>query len=100
MVSQTLCRKIGGGRVAAREILLVNKAVSSLIREGKTVQIPNIIQTNRRLGMETLNDALLTLVRNKTIEAEEAFVKSVEKKEMAGKLKAMGYNLDGLTSEE
>ena len=100
VVSQTLCRKIGGGRVAAREILLVNKAVSALIREGKTVQIPNIIQTNRRLGMETLNDALLNLVRNKTIEAEEAFVKSVEKKEMAGKLKAMGHNLDGLTSEE
>jgi len=100
VVSQTLCRKIGGGRVAAREILLVNKAVSSLIREGKTVQIPNIIQTNRRLGMETLNDALLALVRNKTIEAEEAFVKSVEKKEMASKLKALGYSLDGLTSEE
>lgn len=100
VISQTLCRKVGGGRVAAREILLVNKAVSALIREGKTVQIPNIIQTNRRLGMETLNDALLTLVRNKTVEAEEAFMRSVEKKEMASKLKAMGYSLEGLTSEE
>jgi len=100
VVSQTLCKKIGGGRVAAREILLVNKAVSSLIREGKTVQIPNIIQTQKKLGMETLNDALLGLVKNKSIEAEEAFVKAVEKKEMASKLRALGYNLDGLTSEE
>lgn len=100
VVSQTLCRKIGGGRIAAREILLVNKAVSALIREGKTIQIPNIIQTNKRLGMETLNDALLNLVRSKTIEPEEAFVKSVEKKDIASKLKALGYNLSGLTSDE
>lgn len=100
VVSQTLCRKIGGGRVAAREILLVNKAVSALIREGKTIQIPNIIQTNKKLGMETLNDALLNLVRSKTIEAEEAIVRSVEKKDIAAKLKALGFNLNGLTSED
>ena len=100
VVSQTLCKKIGGGRVAAREILIVNKAVSALIREGKTVQIPNIIQTQRKLGMETLNDALLNLVKTKQVEAEEAFMKSVEKKDMAMKLKALGYKLEGLTVEE
>jgi twitching motility protein PilT len=100
VISQTLCKKIGGGRVAAREILLVNKAVSALIREGKTVQIPNIIQTQKKLGMETLNDALLTLVRSKTIEPEEAYVKAVEKKEMSGKLRALGYNIDGVAGEE
>ncbi|WP_310569637.1 type IV pilus twitching motility protein PilT [Gemmatimonas sp.] len=100
VVSQTLCKKIGGGRVAAREILLVNKAVSSMIREGKTVQINNIIQTQKKLGMETLNDALMNLVKSKTVEAEEAYVKSAEKKDMASKLRALGYNLDGLASEE
>ncbi len=100
VVSQTLCKKIGGGRVAAREILLVNKAVSALIREGKTVQINNIIQTQRKMGMETLNDALLSLVKSKTVEPEEAYVKSAEKKDMAAKLRALGYNLDGLASEE
>lgn len=100
VISQTLCKKIGGGRVAAREILLVNKAVSALIREGKTVQIPNIIQTQKKLGMETLNDALLNLVKSKTIEAEEAYVKSVEKKEMSSKLRALGYNIDGVAGEE
>ena len=100
VVSQTLCKKIGGGRVAAREILLVNKAVSSMIREGKTVQINNIIQTQKKLGMETLNDALMHLVKSKTVEAEEAYVKSAEKKDMASKLRALGYNLDGLAAEE
>ena len=100
VVSQTLCKKIGGGRVAAREILLVNKAVSAMIREGKTVQINNIIQTQKKLGMETLNDALMHLVKNKTVEAEEAYVKSAEKKDMASRLRALGYNLDGLAAEE
>ena len=100
VISQTLCKKIGGGRVAAREILLVNKAVSALIREGKTVQIPNIIQTQKKLGMETLNDALLNLVKSKTIEPEEAYVKSVEKKEMSSKLRALGYSIDGVAGEE
>ena len=100
VVSQTLCKKIGGGRVAAREILLVNKAVSSMIRESKTVQINNIIQTQKKLGMETLNDALMNLVKSKTVEAEEAYVKSAEKKDMASKLRALGYNLDGLAADE
>lgn len=93
VISQVLCRKIGGGRVAAREILIVNKAVSALIREGKTVQIPNIIQTQRKLGMETLNDALLNLVKSKQVEPEEAYNKAVEKKDMAMKLKAIGHNI-------
>ncbi|WP_411281565.1 type IV pilus twitching motility protein PilT [Gemmatimonas sp.] len=100
VVSQTLCKKIGGGRVAAREILLVNKAVSSMIREGKTVQINNIIQTQKKLGMETLNDALINLVKSKTVEADEAYVKCAEKKDMAAKLRALGYNLDGLAADE
>ena len=100
VISQTLCKKVGGGRVAAREILLVNKAVSALIREGKTVQIPNIIQTQKKLGMETLNDALLGLVKSKTIEPEEAYVKAVEKKEMSIKLRTLGYNIDAVAGEE
>ena len=49
VISQTLCKKIGGGRVAAREILLVTPAISNLIREGKTFQIPTIMQTSKKL---------------------------------------------------
>lgn len=100
VISQTLCKKIGGGRVAAREILLVNKAVSSLIREGKTIQINNIIQTQKKLGMETLNDALLTLVKNKTIEPVEAYMKCAEKKDMAMKLNALGHDISSVSSED
>src|SRR5213079_978625 len=65
VVSQTLCKKLSGGRVAAREILLTTPAISNLIREGKTFQIPSIIQTSKQLGMLTLNDALLDLVEKK-----------------------------------
>lgn len=47
VICQDLCRKIGGGRVAALEIMVVNPAVSNLIREGKTVQIPSIMQAGK-----------------------------------------------------
>jgi twitching motility protein PilT len=100
VISQTLCKKIGGGRVAAREILLVNKAVSALIREGKTVQIPNIIQTQKKMGMELLNDALSTLVKTRQVEPEEAYVRSVEKKDMALKLRGLGHNITIPGSDE
>ena len=79
VISQTLCKKLGGGRVAAREILLTTPAISNLIREGKTFQIPSSIQTSRKLGMITLNDALIDLVDEKLVDPKEAYMKSVEK---------------------
>src|SRR5258705_11875147 len=72
VVTQTLCKKVGGGRVAAREVLLANSAVSNLIREGKTFQLASTMQTGRGQGMVTLNDALLDLVRRKLVLPEEA----------------------------
>jgi len=98
VISQTLCKKIGGGRVAAREILLTTPAISNLIREGKTFQIPSIIQTSKKLGMLTLNDALLELVEKKLIEPDEAYVKSVEKSGISASLKAKGFKVT-LTAE-
>ncbi|HET7251758.1 MAG TPA: type IV pilus twitching motility protein PilT, partial [Gemmatimonadales bacterium] len=91
VISQTLCKKIGGGRVAAREVLLATPAVSNLIREGKTFQIPSIIQTSRKIGMITLNDCLLDLVEKKLITPDEAYVKAVEKSTMLQGLKARGH---------
>jgi twitching motility protein PilT len=88
VIAQVLCRKIGGGRVAAKEVLLSIPAVSNLIREGKTFQIPSIIQTNRKAGMVTLNDALMELVEQKVIEPKEAYLRSVEKTTLAAALKA------------
>ena len=96
VISQTLCKKIGGGRVAAREILLSIPAVSNLIREGKTFQIPSIMQTSRRLGMVTLNDALIDLVDKKQVEPREAYLKAVEKIVFANMLKQRGHDVSWL----
>ena len=93
VIAQTLCKKVGGGRVAAREILLTTPAISNLIREGKTFQIPSIIQTSKQLGMLTLNDALLDLVERKEISPDEAYMKSVEKAGLAASLKTKGHKL-------
>ncbi len=92
VVSQVLCKKIGGGRVAAREILLVTPAISNLIREGKTYQIPSIMQTSKRLGMITMNDTLFELVQTKQVEPKEAYMKSVDKGSFLTKLREAGWD--------
>ena len=93
VIAQTLCKKIGGGRVAAMEILLSTPAVSNLIREGKTFQIPSIMQTSRRLGMVTLNDALADLVDRKLIEPQEAWLRSLDKPALVASLKGRGVDM-------
>jgi twitching motility protein PilT len=96
VIAQTLCKKIGGGRVAAREVLLSIPAVSNLIREGKTFQIPSIMQTNRKGGMVTLNDALMELVDAKLVDPKEAYMKAVEKQGFVSALKAKRYDMSFL----
>lgn len=93
VISQTLCKKIGGGRVAAREILISTPAVSNLIREGKTHQIPSIMQTSRKLGMVTLNDALLELVDAGSVEPREAWTKAVDKAALTASLRTRGHDV-------
>jgi twitching motility protein PilT len=93
VVAQVLCRRIGGGRVAAYEILIGGSAVSNLIRERKTFQIYSIIQTGRAQGMITLNDSLIAFVRNKVIEPNEAYRLSVNKAEMATLLAREGQKV-------
>ncbi|MEI7703299.1 MAG: type IV pilus twitching motility protein PilT [Deltaproteobacteria bacterium] len=82
VVTQVLCKKIGGGRVAAMEILLVSSSVANLIREGKTFQIPSVMQTAKGVGMTTLNDSLLDLVKRGLVEPAEALSKAVAKNEL------------------
>jgi twitching motility protein PilT len=79
VIAQNLCRKIGGGRVAALEVLMVTQGVSNLIREGKTFQIPSMMQVGKNIGMVTLNDALMDLVTKKLVEPDEAMSKAVDK---------------------
>lgn len=100
VISQVLCKKIGGGRVAAREILLVTPAVSNLIREGKTFQIPSIMQTSKRLGMITMNDTLLDLVEKKLVEPKEAYMKSVDKGSFVVQLKAKGIDTSFVEADD
>jgi twitching motility protein PilT len=92
VISQTLCKKIGGGRVAAREVLLSIPAVTNLIREGKTFQIPTVMQTSKRLGRVTLNDALLELVDGNLIEASEGYGKAVDKTMYLSAVRARGLD--------
>lgn len=91
VVAQTLLKKKGGGRVAALEILLVTPAVANLIREGKTFQVPSLMQTGRGLGMITLMDSLFDLVKNDVVEAEEAYARAPSKKEFASMLTRAGF---------
>lgn len=69
---QLLPRQNGGGRVAAFEVMLVNSAIRNLIREGKSYQVPSIIQTNRKEGMLAMDDAICDLYMKSYIDAETA----------------------------
>jgi twitching motility protein PilT len=79
VISQTLCRKIGGGRVAALEILIGVPAIANLIREAKIFQIPSIMQTGKKLGMRLMNDSLLDLVKRRVVAPEEAMNRALDK---------------------
>ena len=72
IVAQQLLPKISGGRCAAFEVLLITSAVRNLIREAKTHQIPSVIQTNRKLGMQTMDDAIASLYTMGDISADTA----------------------------
>ena len=92
VISQTLCKK-AKGRVAAMEILLVNSAVSNLIREGKIYQIPSIMQTAKGQGMVVLNDALFKLVNDKQVAPEEAYIKAIDKQGLLTMFKSKGISV-------
>ncbi len=79
VIAQTLCKRISGGRIASAEILVVTPAVAANIREGKTHQIPSLMQTGRNVGMCTFADDLLSLVKRGVITPEEAYNNAIDK---------------------
>ena len=91
VVSQTLLKKRGGGRIAAIEVLVVNNAVANLIRESKTSQVATIMQTGKSRGNCMLNDSLATLVQKKEVAYEEALNRSMDKADLARRLNKI-YN--------
>jgi twitching motility protein PilT len=99
VIAQTLCRKIGGGRVAGLEVLIANGAVSNLIREGKTFQIPSLMQVNKAIGMVSLNDALFDLVSKKLVAPDEAYAKSVDKGGFESLLKRIGIDAKAMAAQ-
>ena len=82
VISQRLIPRIGGGMVAAFELLIANNAVRSLVREGKTHQIRNILAAGRAEGMCTLETWLNHLVENGLITYDDAVACSVHPKEL------------------
>jgi twitching motility protein PilT len=95
VVAQTLCKKIGGGRVACLEILVCNSAIGNLIREGKVFQIASIMQTGKSLGMQTQIDAMMALVNSKTIAPGEAYFKAIDQNLMKAALERAGHKVEG-----
>jgi len=79
VVSQILCPKLGGGRVAAHEILLRTSGVAGAIREGRTAMVHSMIGTGKAMGMQTMDDALAALLAAGTIDMHEAYLKSADK---------------------
>jgi twitching motility protein PilT len=79
VIAQTLLRTVDGKRVAAHEILLVPTAVSNIIREGKTFQLPSMMQIGKNMGMVTMNDSILKFVQEGRVDPMEGYVKSVDK---------------------
>ncbi len=90
VIAQTLFKRIDlKGRVAALEILIATHAVRNLIREGKTFQIPTVIQTGKKYGMQSLDDAIMDLVKKGWISGEEAYNKCLDKEKFKPFLKGM-----------
>ena len=79
IIVQVLLNKTGGGRLAARELLLNSPAVASVIAEGKTSQLPLVIEGGRKHGMVPLNDALAGFVQSGAVDLREAFQRSLDR---------------------
>ncbi len=99
VIAQTLCKRSDKGRVAALEVLMVNNAVSNLIREGKIFQIPSVMQTAKAEGMILLNEALFTHVKAGIVDPKEAYIKAVDKKGLLAMYEEGGVSTKGLTTE-
>ena len=79
VISQVLCKKVGGGRVAAHEIMIGTPAIRNLIRENKLAQMYSAIQTGQQFGMQTLDQNLKALLSKNLITKNDARSKAANK---------------------
>jgi twitching motility protein PilT len=96
VVAQVLLKKTGGGRVAAREVLLNTPAVRSVLAEGKTSQLPPAIEGGRAQGMTPLNDALVGFVQNGAVDVREAYRHAADRAGFLALLKRQGLDTSAL----
>jgi twitching motility protein PilT len=92
VVSQVLLRKSGGGRIAARELLLNSHPVAQLIAEDKISQVPLAMESGRRLGMVPLADALVAFVQSGAVDVREAYRKAADRTALLKALKREGID--------
>jgi twitching motility protein PilT len=96
VISQVLCKKVGGGRIAGYEIMVTTTSIASLIRENKTFRINSDIQTGANLGMITMDTHLMSLVNREMLSPDEAVEKAQDTVGMREKLIGMGVHLKAL----
>ena len=96
VVAQVLLKRTGGGRVAAREVLLNTPAVRSALAEGKTSQLPLAIEGGRAHGMTPLNDALVGFVQNGAVDVREAYRHAADRPGFLALLKRQGLDTSAI----
>jgi twitching motility protein PilT len=99
VISQTLCKKIGGGRVPVLEVLIGIPSVSNLIREAKIFQIPSIMQTGKKYGMCLMNESFADLVKKKVVDPQEAYAKAMDKTGLLNMFKKGGIDTSWAPAE-
>ncbi len=92
VITQTLLRKTGGGRAAAREVLVNVPSVAALIADGQFDQLSSVLNGGRRVGMVPFNDALLALVQSGALDVREAYRKSPDQQELVSQLNRAGVD--------
>ena len=92
VIAQVLLRKTGGGRIAARELLINTSAVASLLAEGQLTQLPAAMESGRRRGMVPLNDALVAFVQGGAVYAREAYRHAFDREAFLARLTREGID--------
>jgi twitching motility protein PilT len=99
VISQMLCKKIGGGRVPVLEVLIGTPSVANLIREAKIFQIPSIMQTGKKYGMCLMNESFADLVKKKIVDPQEAYAKAFDKAGLVNMFKKNGIDTSWAPAE-
>jgi len=94
VISQVLCKKEGGGRIAGLEIMVTTTSIAALIRDNKTYRLESDIQTGAKLGMFTMDTHLMSLYNRGLVSAREVFEKSQSPEEMRKRLEDLGATVE------